>query len=96
MHLLGCVLHGRLLRSTGRGIGSVSLFMSNILTSDDQSFVQYAFAFVFNDVVWEKVVSSVHLLLGWVKVVSSALVFLTSATWWTDFCCVALAVALYL
>ena len=63
MHLLGRVIHGRLLRSTGRGIGSVSLFMSNMLTSDGPKFcpVRICF-FVFNDVVRVKVVSSVHLL----------------------------------
>ena len=76
VHLLGRVIHGRLLRSTGRDIGSVLLFMSNMLTSDGPKFCPLRICFfVFNDVVRVKVVSSVH-LLGWVKVVSSALLFL--------------------
>ena len=78
--------------STGSGIGSVSLFMSNMLTSDGTKFCPLRICFfVFNDVVRVKVVSSV-LCLEASKLFPVRLCFLTSATWWMDFCCVALAV----
>ena len=70
--------------------------MSNKLTSDGPKFCPLRICFfVFNDVVRVKVVSSVH-LLGWVKVVSSALLFLNLCDVVDGCLLLTLAVALYL